>query len=116
MTSPYDSNSAQVVVDGEEVLLCPSCGDFYLHQHSVSVFDREEDSDTGRRTVVNGSSVLVDEEMKDNPSRRRQGLSIDFLCEFGCTATLAIFQHKGCTEIRWMNVSGGCATDAEHTT
>jgi hypothetical protein len=47
--------------------------------------------------------LLVDEDMSNNPSSRRQGLKINFICEC-CEAkvhTLNIVQHKGSTLMFW---------------
>jgi hypothetical protein len=75
-----------------------------LHQTSVEIFDRQEDQKTGLHVVARrGKQLLVDEDMSNNPSSRRQGLKINFICEC-CEAkvhTLNIVQHKGSTLMFW---------------
>jgi hypothetical protein len=75
-----------------------------LHQTSVEIFDREEDQKTGLHVVARrGKQLLVDEDMSNNPSSRRQGLKINFI--FECCEdkvhTLNIVQHKGSTLMFW---------------
>ena len=77
-----------------------------LHQTSVEIFDRQEDQKTGLHVVARrGKQLLVDEDMSNNPSSRRQGLKINFICEC-CEGearlhTLNIVQHKGSTLMFW---------------
>ncbi len=83
----------------EDTLLCPACGSAYLHHYKVEVFRRDkEDADKGVHAVVWGSSVIVGNSMKDNPSSRRDGLRILFSCE-GCPSIseMTLVQHKGST-------------------
>jgi hypothetical protein len=87
------------------VLRCPRCGDNYLHQARVTVFDREEDAElTAVTTVAAGLAAthLLPSDQIANPSRRRQGLAIAFDCE-GCAdgIELTIAQHKGTTVFAW---------------
>jgi len=84
--------------DGENTLHCPACSGGYLHQTQVEIFNRGEDADTGNHVFVAGDHVQVDRDLKGNPSRRRQGLTIHFDCE-GCTANVRmhVSQHKGNT-------------------
>ena len=75
-----------------------------LHQKSVEIFDREEDEETGLHVVAErDKQLLVDEDMSNNPSSRRQGLKINFSCECceGKVHTLNIAQHKGTTFVFW---------------
>ena len=75
-----------------------------LHQTSVEIFDRQEDQKTGLHVVARrGKQLLVDEDMSNNPSSRRQGLKINFSCECceGKVHTLNIAQHKGTTFVFW---------------
>ena len=93
-----------------DVLLCPHCDFTYLHQGRVDVFERQEDATDGLHVSTDGRQVQVDNDLADNPSRRRHGLRIYFSCE-GCCAgpVLNIFQHKGQTFLRWEDRHGGCA-------
>ncbi len=92
------------VDDDTAGLLCPSCGNQFLHHSRVHVYSRlEDDSPRGIRVVVSeGGASRTDIEMQRNPSRRRNGIRIEFWCEM-CAAKpqLAIIQHKGQTVIAW---------------
>ena len=96
------------------MLVCPCCGEDYLHHETVTVFSRKEDAEFVRKTVVEGSSVASDKEFNDvsgNPSDRRDGITIRFWCETCADYTadgkpikqmfLHIAQHKGNTIMRW---------------
>ena len=92
-------------------LACPNCGDTFLHQHAVEVFDRnEEDAEDGTHTTADyGDGVHVDQSMSGNPSSRRDGIKIRFWCELcdgwenreDAELTLCISQHKGQERIYW---------------
>ena len=88
---------------GESILVCPMCGSTYLHQGIVEVFDRNEDAAQGMHTVVSRNHTDVEYgPLTGNPSGRRQGLIIAFLCEeCGNLSMLEILQHKGETFVRW---------------
>ena len=92
---------------------CPRCGFDYLTHVDVHVWDRKEDADSGMHVQVLAGNVHVDSDMSSNPSERRHGLSITFLCD-GCSYTsegnvrlpegalvLDIVQHKGVTTMKW---------------
>lgn len=82
-------------------LLCPSCGNSWTHHTSVTVFDRTEDAEIGRKTVATGAATTVDSDITGNPSGRRNGLVIGFDCE-NCPTVMEmdVFQHKGQTFFR----------------
>lgn len=98
-----------------ETLLCPCCGEEYLHHDAVKVFSRREDDEFVRKTVVyengNVASEKVFNKESGNPSGRRDGLSISFWCEIcggmtedsgpNRTMWLHISQHKGNTVMQW---------------
>ena len=96
-------------------LLCPICNDEYLHHTDVQIYERAEDSSNGIHVLVIScdeikcgknaeSRVIIDRNMKKNPSERRQGIRIHFYCEScGSHLTLNIAQHKGTTEIWWVH-------------
>ena len=70
----------------QSILQCPRCGGNNLHQGVVKVFNRIEDGPKVWKTVVDGESVetrLAVSLAADNPSPRRQGMTISFDCE-GC--------------------------------
>lgn len=86
-------------------LLCPKCGNDYLHHVGVIIYDREEDQALVTRTIV-VDGVARTRNMKDtdsgNPSARRNALAVQFWCEI-CDANpqLTIEQHKGNTRLGW---------------
>jgi len=100
-----------------DVISCPVCGGGQLHQGKVEVWDRKQDDVEGIHVVIphpSGQVVLDGEVDAGNPSPRRQGLAIDFMCErchykpFANPSrkvrdpfTLYIFQHKGTTYMSW---------------
>jgi hypothetical protein len=88
-------------IDINNVLECPSCNESNLHQTSVGVFFRKEDSDDGVFKKIDNTGVQYANPSR-NPSTRRDGLLISFVCEH-CTADpeLAIYQHKGSTFVEW---------------
>ncbi|CAB4131825.1 hypothetical protein UFOVP125_35 [uncultured Caudovirales phage] len=85
--------------------LCPKCGETYTHQGAVHIYDRNaEDAPLGRYVVCSASTATVihNTPMVDNPSRRRDGLSIEMDCEqCGPVGRLTVFQHKGQTLVGW---------------
>jgi hypothetical protein len=92
-TQPYDADSAY-----RGKLLCAHCGHDYLHTHSVEVFERAEDEETGLHVKVVGKSAAIDRSMGGNPSARREGMRITFECEWcGEITALSVAQHKGWT-------------------
>ena len=95
-------------MSNETVLRCPVCDSEYLHAEQTDVYERNEDSNVGCHTTVAFHHTTVDLNMKNNPSSRRDGLTITFSCE-QCVQpfirhTLAIYQHKGMTIQEWINV------------
>ena len=89
-------------------ICCPSCGERCLHHWRVETYIRDgEDSQTGLSVTVGNnvaSGVKVGVSQKKNPSRRRDGIVIQFWCE-NCEKKkhrLAIYQHKGNTFVEWM--------------
>lgn len=89
----------------EDLLLCPVCGNSYLHHGTVCTFTRNEDANTGtafRIEAGTDGSIAHSTDLTGNPSSRRGGITIDFTCE-GCgnTSTLGIAQHKGWSVLSW---------------
>ncbi len=91
-------------------LLCPKCGNNYLHQRTVQIFNRDEDAHAVRVTTVDDKATheaFIANELSLNPSKRRHGMRIGFYCEVcdGEIETeskfLNIAQHKGLTYIYW---------------
>jgi hypothetical protein len=100
---------------GEPALTCPQCGDGWLHQCGVDVFVRHgEDSPEGQHIDANyGEGVEISKAVSSsdgNPSRRRDGIKIQFWCEHCSPANqephheLVIEQHKGNEFIYWQKV------------
>ena len=88
------------------VLLCAHCGGEYLRHTATRNYVRDsEDSTMGARVVTTSNdshiarNVRVGEE-EGNPSGRRDGVAIEFVCEW-CPglSELTIAQHKGMTLI-----------------
>ena len=95
----------------DEQLKCPICGDGYLHQSLVEVYQRDgEDAPKGFAVSVDYPSMKLETSQAENPSRRRSGIRIYFLCE-NCEEryegnnyplmSLIIIQNKGNTYIEW---------------
>ena len=98
------------LIDG---LICPYCGNGFLHHRAVCITHRTEDEKPGRQVFIQGISDLEDDmpfalsvhdeaNMAYNPSPRRGGILIEFDCEC-CDAKpeLGIYQHKGRTVVEW---------------
>jgi len=81
-------------------LLCPGCGSDSLKHYRVEYFDREQDDCFGMHVSIQDGEVTQDQDMTDNPSLRRGGVSVFFWCE-SCNEmpVLHIYQHKGQTEV-----------------
>jgi hypothetical protein len=103
--------SNPIVIDDDTNLTCPSCGESYLHQGTIEVYNRNEDAEKVRCVVVDGSSVFSEElpsEHSNNPSSRRHGCIIHFECEhcINIDLKLTIAQHKGVTLLEWIYEDG----------
>lgn len=81
-------------------LLCPQCGNEYLHHEKIEAFQRLEDAVSGLHVSIEGEELVVDKNLGGNPSMRRHGLKIQFRCE-SCShkPVMKIDQHKGNTYI-----------------
>lgn len=96
----------EVQID-DGVLLCPVCGELYLHQDVTRCFERGEDEELCLVSTITTDCVETElRKAPDNPSKRRKGLTISFWCEF-CTPSqfpafsLNIAQHKGLSLAWW---------------
>ena len=87
----------------ENVLCCPKCNGVNLHQGKTNVFNRyTEDDHYGLHIEVSGTAFNASDRIVGSPSERRNGLSIEFMCEnCGGVGKLAIYQHKGSTYMEW---------------
>ena len=101
----------------EDVLRCPNCKEPYLHHGKVMVYDRHEDDEFVNVTTVNdglSATHRIPSIGSGNPSSRRDGVTIEFMCE-NCHGgsdeglvgvfRLTIAQHKGNTYMRWDTTS-----------
>lgn len=114
--STFGEMSVNIVGDA---LLCPKCGDNYLHHRNITIFERSEDDKLTTVIAQSGHEVQTSKFPSAdtcNPSSRRNGILIEFECEHchydygdgispdGETELfrLAILQHKGNTFVEWM--------------
>lgn len=111
-------------LDGD-TLLCPNCGEDYLHQESVVVLVRDREDGPATRVEVKASpselqpwiaarqgidvlpplehpAAEVRVSRAAHPPGRRDSIAITFFCEH-CPAkpVLVIAQHKGMTLVTW---------------
>lgn len=66
-----------------EFMICPIC-DYpeHIHTEDVEVFNRTgEDSESGLHVRISELTLMQDASMLGNPSGRRQGIRIFFMCE-----------------------------------
>lgn len=88
-------------------ILCPHCGDQYVHLVTVEIFSRtHEDAEHGTHLTIPlndpfaGSALPfgVDADIHSNPSSRRSGVVLHFQCEYECPDfSLSLAQNKGFT-------------------
>ncbi len=104
-----DNISGNIILQPENktssVLVCPNCGEEYLHHEGIVSYDRTEDSNVLLKTKIKRYDVhseYVNSEGSGNPSDRRDGVAIHFSCEC-CYADmrLTLAQHKGRTFVAW---------------
>lgn len=84
-------------------LLCPWCGDLFMHHEGVEVFGHHEMNPASRFVAVGSNAKVHAQGISDrNPSLRRNGLRVYFGCETcAFEGALTIAQHKGTTYIGW---------------
>lgn len=96
--------NSSVYCEDVNVLVCPVCGDSYLHLKTIEVFDRNEDAEKGMHLFISHHETNIKyDTLPRNPSARRNGVRIVFCCEI-CgkdTPELIISQHKGQTTFGW---------------
>ena len=95
-------------------LVCPVCNGENLHQQAVGVyynpFDSRREDSRGVLVTPDGECTVHTELLAGvlNPSDRRDGIRISFLCECSCKVPdLLILQHKGTTYMAWENEPSG---------
>jgi hypothetical protein len=91
----------------EDGLICPNCGENFLHHEKVEVFARRQEAGDlgdggGVHVTVENGQALISKNMTENPSPRRDGISIEFSCE-NCPhrSRMTIIQHKGSTYLEF---------------
>jgi hypothetical protein len=84
---------------------CPACGGSSLHHGKITSFYRAQEDEPSTAITIVGTAVIYKHDADDNPSLRRDGITIDMKCE-SCTSTLqySIWQHKGSTYFGWSKV------------
>ena len=85
--------------DRGKILICPHCGEAFLHQYKTEIFDRKEDDVEGLHvTTDTEQGIIIKKDLEGNPSKRRDGSKVHFFCE-NCnqSSALEIYQHKGQT-------------------
>jgi hypothetical protein len=89
----------------DDRLHCPICRAQDMHQRGVAVFYREQEDAPTTMIAVDGLAITLALDSPENPSLRRDGLTIDMECEhcLGISA-FAIWQHKGGTFLAWAKV------------
>ena len=90
-------------IDPEEPLLCPACGEDYLHQQGVRILQRfREDGDGTEVVVLSAHRVQMQPLAAAEIPGRRDSIEISFTCEH-CDAIPALWisQHKGRTFLEW---------------
>jgi hypothetical protein len=84
-------------------VVCPLCGERYLHHTMIEAFERSEDAEKGMHIIVSHDHVDVKyDSLAGNPSSRRHGFIVKFCCELcGGEPVMEVSQHKGETRIGW---------------
>lgn len=105
-----DEDRLKINIDSDDALICPDCGESYLHQELVEIIFRDrEDGDA--TSVEMSKDLLTMRRLKNEQIKqtRRHITSIYFSCENeNCLETenveslkLNIYQHKGQTYMEW---------------
>ena len=89
---------------GGVVACCAHCGGNNTHQETVTIFDWGEGATSGVLVSYGPHpgelTTRYDDRLANNPSSRRQGLTIQLACETCEKVTfLDVYQHKGETLI-----------------
>lgn len=94
-------------IDQDGALVCPNCDDIYLHHGAVEVFNRRHEDGPTTAIHVDGHAPTPGTPA-NNPSSRRDGVTISFWCETcgpDTFITLTLAQHKGTTYLAWAKES-----------
>lgn len=84
---------------------CPACNGTNITYRTIRIYDRDEDAGYTTKIKIDDGKVSMAEVPSQgcgNPSSRRCGVSLEFVCE-GCSKDLRfeIAQHKGATAFDW---------------
>jgi len=96
------SNVSSTVLSRDNHLLCPTCGEDFLHAESVRLVNRREDGPASAIEVADDQITVIPHQPIDSPSPvssvRRGWIEVRGTCEFGCPDwVIVIQQHKGNT-------------------
>lgn len=98
-------SNKELIVDDEYKMMCPECGDEWLHQVNVYVANRPEDCDSNCVRISSRGNIVSHHLDSNDIPGRRDCVEISFSCE-NCGDIghrLRIQQHKGNTFIGWVN-------------
>lgn len=95
-----------VKINSENEILCPDCGNNYMHHTSVNVITRDSEDSSGTSALSTAEGVSVSRVAADKIYGRRDVIEIELWCE-SCgegapRKKLVINQHKGNTQIQWL--------------
>jgi len=96
-----------MLLDTDNILFCPNCGETCLHRTSVQVFEIEEGMPGKLHVSVERDRVLVDNDLSHNPGFYRKGVAIHFECD-ACEAkpVLELHQHEDNTYMNFRICKG----------
>ena len=98
-------------------MVCPYCGDDYVHHTGVRAFERDyEDGPSRALSTEDPDPRWIADDLNLNPSSRRNGLYIDFWAECGHEWILAFYQHKGQTFLSSRVIAGPGAWEQDLAT
>lgn len=96
------NHDTEVLLAFGEWLICPVCGQDYLHHEAIEWWSRDQEDGSSRVEVLGAVRYGLHSDASANPSRRRDGLRIRFWCENECAVPpLDLVQHKGRTSLCW---------------
>lgn len=85
--------------DQDLPLFCEHCRQDSLHILEVEIFDKFE-GENGDHYTIKNRDFFIDSDMTKNPSKKRNGLKIHFVCECGEKSELSIYQENATARIR----------------
>lgn len=103
----YDMTSKKFtpILDNNNVILCPNCGCYNLHQFQVLTAFRDSEDKDGTVVKINRTVIVKERVPSENIPLRRDIALIYFNCENCDTiSALNIIQHKGCTYLNLLPI------------